>query len=149
MSKITLKVKKLHPDAVIPKYATEGSSGMDLVAIENTTINVFETKLIPTGLSFALPKNTELQVRPRSGLSLKTGLTIRNAPGTVDEDFIGQVCIIMSLFPDGKGTVSYEIRKGDRIAQIVLCPVLKPIIEEVQYLDETVRGAGGFGSTGK
>lgn len=145
-----LNISKLHEDAVTPKYATPGASGFDLVAIEDVTFNLWETKLVRTGLAVDTGYGYELQVRPRSGLSLKTGLRVANSPGTVDSDYRGEVCVIMQLTPDGKGTNGYTIKKGDRIAQGVLCPVVnRADIEVVNYLDETSRGSGGFGSTGK
>jgi dUTP pyrophosphatase len=150
-----VKVKKLHPDAVIPAYATEGSSGFDLVALEDVYIAPGYTKLVRTGLSVAVPTGFELQVRPRSGISLKTPLRIANAPGTVDSDYRGEVCIIITN-TDGSGyeeweymSKDYKITKGERIAQGVICPIIKAEIEVVDDLDATERGEGGFGSTGK
>ena len=117
-----VKIKKLHPDAVIPRYATVGSSGFDLVAIEDVVFEDGETRLVKTGLSFAVPEGYELQIRPRSGVSLKTYLRVANAPGTVDSDFRGEVCVIITNIPGymkpGYGEIS--IKKGDRIAQGVI-----------------------------
>lgn len=153
-----IQVKKLHPDAVIPKYATPGASGFDLVAVEDVTVRLGETKLVKTGLSVAVDRGYELQVRPRSGLSLKTPLRVANAPGTVDSDYRGEVCVIISNTASegdshGNGRSFYHgdmiITKGDRIAQGVICPVLQVEFEVVESLDDTTRGAGGFGSTGK
>lgn len=151
-----IRFKKLHPDAVIPKYATPGASGFDLVALEDVYISPGETRLIKTGLSVAVPAGYELQVRPRSGLSLKTLLRVANSPGTVDSDYRGEVCVIMTnsgqkadVFGNGHIDNYETIKKGDRIAQGVICPVLQVEIEVVESLDETDRGAGGFGSTGK
>lgn len=143
-----IRIKKLHPDAATPKYATNGSSGFDLVAVEDVEISIGQTKLVKTGLAIDVGPGYELQVRPRSGLSLKTGLRITNSPGTVDSDYRGEVCVIMTLQPNGDGTITYRIKKGDRIAQGVVCPVVQADMEIVDYLDETDRGAGGFGSTG-
>lgn len=143
-----IQIKKLHPDAVIPKYQTEGASGFDLVALEDVEIGLGETKLVTTGLAINVGPGYELQVRPRSGLSLKTGLRVANSPGTVDADYRGEVCVIMTLVPIN-GTVSYKIKKGDRIAQGVVCPVIRAEIEVVEELNDTARGAGGYGSTGK
>lgn len=145
-------IKKLHPDAVTPQYATSGSSGFDLAALEDTNINPGETKLVKTGLAVDVGPGYELQVRPRSGLTLKTGLRVANSPGTVDSDYRGEVCVIMTNTSDSnnplKDLTAY-IKKGDRIAQGVVCPVMRADIEVVEYLDDTARGAGGFGSTGK
>ena len=142
-----VKIKKLHPDAVIPKYATSGSSGFDLVAIEDVTINICQTKLVKTGLAIDVGPGYELQVRPRSGLSLKTGLRVANSPGTVDSDYRGEVCVIMNLVPQD-GTIAYTIKKGDRIAQGIVCPVVQAEFETAEELEDTNRGSGGFGSSG-
>jgi dUTP pyrophosphatase len=150
-----IKIKKLHPDAQIPQYATTGSSGFDLVAIEDVELNPGETKLVKTGLSVDVSFGYELQVRPRSGLSLKTPLRVANAPGTVDSDFRGEVCVIMTntSFPSANAalhhTQTVTVKKGDRIAQGVICAVFQAEIQVVESLDETDRGSGGFGSTGK
>lgn len=149
-----LRVKKLHPDAVLPKYQTKGASGFDFVAVEDVEIGPGETKLVKTGLSVAVEEGFELQVRPRSGLSLKTPLRVANSPGTVDSDYRGEVCIIMTN-SSAKQTSGHQtsyvtmvIKKGERIAQGVIAPVVQAEIVEVEDLDETERGAGGFGSTG-
>lgn len=147
-------VKKLHPDAIIPKYQTAGASGFDLHALEDVLLMPGETHLVRTGLSFEIPPNTELQIRPRSGLSAKTKLRIANAPGTVDEDYRGELKVIIEnttsryfgIVPNSFGGI--EIKKGDRIAQAVLCPIIRALIEEVTEINETSRGNGGFGSTG-
>jgi len=141
--------KMLDPDAVLPTYATSGASAFDLVAIEDVVLNLWETKLVKTGFAVAVQSGYEMQVRPRSGLSLKTGLRVVNSPGTVDADYRGEVCVIMQLVPDGKGTIQYTIKKGDRIAQGAICPVvqIEPVV--VEELFSTNRGAGGFGSTGR
>lgn len=149
-----IRVKKLHPDAVVPKYATNGSSGFDLVAIEDVIIQPGQTKLVKTGLAVDVGPYYEMQVRPRSGLSLKTNLRVANSPGTVDADYRGEVCVIMENtmnmfnYPATSNGVAI-IKKGERIAQGVVCPVMQADIEVVDYLDETDRGSGGFGSTGK
>ena len=151
-----VQIKKLHPDAVIPKYQTKGASGFDLHALEDITISPGDTKLVKTGLSVAIEEGFELQVRPRSGMSLKTYMRVANAPGTVDSDYRGEVCIIMTntatieRLVDKKDGYSKhcDIKKGDRIAQGVICPVAQAELEEVSELDETVRGSAGFGSTG-
>lgn len=147
-----IQVKKLHPDAVVPKYATNGASGFDLVALEDTTVHCGETKLVKTGLAIDVGPGYELQVRPRSGLSLKTPLRVANSPGTVDSDYRGEVCVIMENIdtrPPGQSRGAQTIKKGDRIAQGVVCPVVQADIEVVEELNNTNRGAGGFGSTGK
>jgi dUTP pyrophosphatase len=147
-----VKIKKLHPDAVVPKYATEGSAGFDLVALENVIIYQGETLLIKTGLSVEIPMGYELQIRPRSGTSLKTPLRVANSPGTVDSDYRGEICVIMTntdpLVP-GYATERFFILKGERIAQGVICPIVQAEFEVVEELSSTDRGAGGFGSTGK
>lgn len=145
---VPVKIKKLHEDAQIPKYATEGSSGFDFHALEDVYLNLGETKLIKTGLTIQVGSGYELQVRPRSGLSLKTGLRINNSPGTVDSDYLGEICIIVSLVPDGHSTVGYQIKKGDRIAQGVICPVVQAEFEVVDELEASNRGQQGLGSTG-
>jgi dUTP pyrophosphatase len=142
-----IKIKLLHPDAVIPRYATQGSSGFDLVAIEDVQIAVGETKLIRTGLSVEFPTGFEMQIRPRSGNSLKTGLRIPNSPSTIDSDFRGELLVLIELIPKNN-MVSYQVRKGDRIAQGVICPVVRVQLKEVEQLSDTVRGSGGFGHTG-
>lgn len=140
-----VKVKRLHPDAVIPKYATPGAAGFDLVAVEDVFIVPRETKLVPTGIAVEIPWGYEMQIRPRSGFSLKTPLRIANAPGTIDSDFRGEVKIIVTNTSENKG---FYIKKGDRIAQGVIAPVMRAVFEEVDELSETDRGLGGFGSTG-
>ena len=170
---IPVKVKKLHPDAVIPKYSTPGSAGFDLVAVEDAIIEPGKTVKVRTGLAFEIPPGYELQIRPRSGISAKTKLRIANAPGTVDADYRGEVCVLLQnteqiFLADGwgpplKGTAhyidgekyieeytygTYIIRKGDRIAQGVIAPVYRAAFEVIDELSETERGSGGFGSTG-
>ncbi len=144
---IKVLVKKLNPKAELPKYKTEGSSGMDLMAlIENPLIIKSQNlALIPTGLSIAIPEDTEVQIRPRSGLAAKSNISVLNTPGTIDSDYRGEIKII--LFNHGKE--EFIVNNGDRIAQMILMPVLKAELEEVEELPKTVRGSGGFGSTGK
>ena len=144
---IKVLVKKLNPKAELPKYKTEGSSGMDLMAlIENPiTIKSQNSALIPTGLSIAIPKDTEVQIRPRSGLAAKSNISVLNTPGTIDSDYRGEIKII--LFNHGKE--EFTVNNNDRIAQMVLMPVLKAEFKEVEELPKTIRGSGGFGSTGK
>ena len=143
---MNIKIKKLHPDAVLPTYATDGSSGFDLVALEDVTFGPGETKLVKTGLAMAIPKGYELQVRPRSGVSLKSPFRVANAPGTVDSDYRGEICVIITNTSRQHLTVT--LLRGKAIAQGVICPVVIPeTFEVVDSLDETVRGEGGFGST--
>ena len=144
---IKVLVKKLNPKAELPKYKTEGSSGMDLMAlIENPiTIKPQNSALIPTGLSIAIPEDTEVQIRPRSGLAAKSSISVLNTPGTIDSDYRGEIKII--LFNHGKE--EFTVNNNDRIAQMILMPVLKADFEEVEELPKTIRGSGGFGSTGK
>ena len=140
-------VKKLNPKAELPKYKTVGSSGMDLMALIESPIKIKpqNSALIPTGLSIAIPENTEVQIRPRSGLAAKSSISVLNTPGTIDSDYRGEIKII--LFNHGKE--EFTVNNNDRIAQMILMPVLKAEFKEVEELPKTVRGSGGFGSTGK
>lgn len=147
MKKIDVKIKKLHPDAVVPTYGTDGAAGFDFYALEDVVLQSGETKLIKTGLAMAIPEGYEIQVRPRSGTSLKSQFRIANSPGTIDSDYRGECCVIGSFY--GKAGESYSINKGDRIAQGVLSEVPQANFQLVEDLNETDRGAGGFGSTGK
>ena len=144
---IKVLVKKLNPKAELPKYKTEGSSGMDLMALieKPITIKPQNSALIPTGLSIAIPEDTEVQIRPRSGLAAKSSISVLNTPGTIDSDYRGEIKII--LFNHGKE--EFTVNNNDRIAQMILMPVLKAEFEEVEELPKTIRGSGGFGSTGK
>ena len=144
---VKVLVKKLHPKVNLPSYKTQGSSGMDLMAfIENSIkINPNSSALIPTGISVAIPNDVEIQIRPRSGLAAKSNISVLNTPGTIDSDYRGEIKVI--LF--NHGAKEFIINKNDRIAQMILMPVLKVNFEEVSDLPETVRGSGGFGSTGK
>ena len=144
---IKVLVKKLNPKAELPKYKTEGSSGMDLMALTENPIKIKSqnSALIPTGLSIAIPEDTEIQIRPRSGLAAKSNISVLNTPGTIDSDYRGEIKII--LFNHGKE--EFTINNKDRIAQMILMPVLKAEFEEVEELPKTIRGSGGFGSTGK
>lgn len=146
-----IKIKKLHEDAIVPKYQTNGASGFDLHSLEDFVIKPGETKLVKTGLAISVGSGYELQVRARSGLSLKTSLRIANGIGTVDSDYLGDVSVIAwncASYEDGVNS-DVIIKKGDRIAQGVICPVIQADIEVVEYLENTQRGSGGFGSTGK
>ena len=144
---VKIKIKKLDPKVKIPKYKTEGSSGMDLMAFvkESLKIKPHSSELIPTGISIAIPEDTEIQIRPRSGLAAKSHISVLNTPGTIDSDYRGELKVI--LF--NHGVDDFIVNNGDRIAQMVLMPVLKASFEEVDELPDTVRGSGGFGSTGK
>jgi len=143
-----LKIKKLEngKDLALPKYETAGSAGMDLLAAidEAIVIKSGEIKLVKTGISIALEKGFEAQVRPRSGLALKNGITVLNSPGTVDSDYRGEVCAILI----NHSQVDFTITRGMRIAQMVIAKCEQAQIVEMDDLDKTVRGSGGFGSTG-
>lgn len=140
----TLKIKKLSEEAIIPNFAHKGDAGMDLYSIEEVVIPSSETRLIKTGISIQLPKNTEAQVRPRSGMALKHSITVLNTPGTIDEGYRGEICIILI----NHGKEEFVVTKGMKIAQMVVKPIYDINIEEVKELDNTDRGQGGFGSTG-
>lgn len=142
-----LKVKKLHPDAIIPTYATSGAACFDLHAIEDCYIDDIShpNVKVGTGLAFDIPDGWQLLIFPRSGIAFKNNVTLTNAVGVVDSDFIGEVCVLLSAHSEGL----LSIKKGDRIAQAQLMPVHRVTFEEVSELTETDRGAGGFGSTGK
>ena len=144
---IKVQIKKLDPDVEIPEYKTSGSSGVDLKAfIKNKVIiKPFKSIIIPTGLSIAVPENCEVQIRPRSGLAANSNISILNTPGTIDSDYRGEIKVI--LFNHGKN--DFLINNKDRIAQMILTPVIKMDLEETDDLPETIRGEGGFGSTGK
>ena len=128
-----------------PSYATDGAAGMDVVAAEDLTLSPGQRHAVATGFAIAIPTGFEVQVRPRSGLALKHGITCLNTPGTIDEDYRGEVKIILANL----GTEPFEIRRGERIAQLVPARVQKAAFREVAELSETSRGAGGFGSTGR
>lgn len=141
---MAIKIKKLHQDAVIPRYAKYGDAGMDLHSCENTSLKPGERKLISTGLAFEIPYGTELQIRPRSGLAIKHGISLVNTPGTLDYGYRGELKVILI----NHGQDEFEVKRGERIAQAVLNRIEITEIEEVNDLSETERGAGGFGSTG-
>ena len=142
---MTLKFKRIHPDAVLPAYAHPSDAGMDIRSVADMTVPARGRALVPTGLVVLLPPLYEAQVRPRSGLALKYGITVLNTPGTIDSGYRGEIGVILFNSSD----VDFQIKKGDRVAQVVIAPVIQPVIEEAQEIDETDRGAGGFGSTGK
>ena len=144
---VKVLIKKLNPRVKLPHYKTEGSSGMDLMAFLKTPIKIppGKSELIPTGLSIAIPDDTEIQIRPRSGLAAKSNISVLNTPGTIDSDYRGEIKIILFNHSNNE----FIVNNNDRIAQMVLMPVLKVEFEEVKNLPNTIRGSGGFGSTGK
>jgi dUTP pyrophosphatase len=139
-------IKRLSKKVQLPKYETSGSSGLDLVANINSDLDLLPGKsaIIPTGLSVAIPNSFEIQIRPRSGLAAKQKITVLNTPGTVDSDYRGEIKVILINL----GEKNFKVEKGSRIAQMVLCPVKQAELIEVESLEETTRGKGGFGSTG-
>ena len=141
---MTLRFKRIHPDAVLPAYAHPSDAGMDVRSVADIVIPRGGRALVPTGLVAIIPPMHEIQVRPRSGLALKHGITVLNTPGTIDEGYRGEVGVI--LF--NTGDTAFKIAKGDRIAQMVIAPVTRARIVETDDLGSTERGAGGFGSTG-
>ena len=144
---VKVLIKKLDPNIKLPEYKSDGASGMDLTAFIKDTINIKPktSSLIPTGLSVAFSKNYEIQIRPRSGLAAKKNISVLNTPGTIDSDYRGEIKVIIY----NHGNTEFVIKNGDRIAQMILSPVLKMEFEEANDLPETIRGEGGFGSTGK
>ena len=144
---VKVLIKKLDPSVTLPEYKTNGASGMDLIAFIKKPISVKSktSSLIPTGLSVAFHENYELQIRPRSGLAAKNNITVLNTPGTIDSDYRGEIKVI--IYNHGKD--NFIINNGDRIAQMVISPIIKVELEEVQNLPKTIRGEGGFGSTGR
>ena len=144
---VKILIKKTNKEVITPKYKTDGSSGVDLSAFleKKVVIKPNSSELIPTGLQVAIPEEFEIQIRPRSGLAAKESIGVLNSPGTIDSDYRGELKII--LFNHGKE--DFIINNGDRIAQMVLVPIVKMEFEEVDSLPNTVRGQGGFGSTGK
>ena len=144
---VKLLIKKLQKNIILPEYKTDGSSGMDLMANIEQTIKIFpgEKKIIPTGLMVAIPEKYEIQIRPRSGLAAKNGISVLNTPGTIDSDYRGEIKVILINL----GKDIFQINKNDRIAQMIVCPIIKVELKEVESLPETVRGEGGFGSTNK
>ena len=144
---VKVLVKKLNSRVSLPSYKTEGSSGMDLIAFVDKPIVVKPSSsvLIPTGLSIAIPKDYEVQIRPRSGLAAKSNISVLNTPGTIDSDYRGELKVI--LF--NHSNKEFVVKNNERIAQMVLAPILKIEFKEVDNLPDTVRGSGGFGSTGK
>ena len=143
---IEVKVKKLHPNAIVPRYMTEHAAGMDLctVADEPVVLAPGERALLPTGLAMEIPPGYEGQVRPRSGLALKKGIALVNSPGTIDADYRGEIGIIII----NHGNEAVEIMPGDRVAQLIIAPVTRAALIEVDGLNDTARNSGGFGHTG-
>ena len=139
-------IKKLSKTAIIPKYETQGASGVDISANinEDLTLATNESILVPTGIAVSIPQGFEIQIRPRSGLAAKKGISVLNTPGTIDADYRGEIKVILI----NHGNESFIIRNGDRIAQMVVCPIVQAKFEQVDELSDTERGSGGFGSTG-
>ena len=144
---VKILVKKIYKNIKLPVYKTLGSSGMDLLAYikSKITVNPSKIAIIPTGIAVAIPKNYEIQIRPRSGLAAKKGISVLNTPGTIDSDYRGEIKIILINL----GRKSFVVKSGDRVAQMILSPVAKGKFKEVKSLPKTVRGKKGFGSTGK
>ena len=141
-----MKIKRLHPDAQLPQY-THGpneDAGMDLRSVSDVVLEPGTPQLVPTGLAIELPPGFEAQIRPRSGLSLKHAITVPNSPATIDPGYRGEIQVILLNL----GREPYTIPRGDRIAQMVIAPVVQAVWREAESLDETARGAGGYGSTG-
>ena len=144
---VKVQIKKLDPNAKIPEYKTAGASGVDIMALleKKITLDPGESQIIPTGLSIAIPEDLEAQIRPRSGLAAKSNISVLNTPGTIDSDYRGEIKVILINL----GNETFTVKNGDRIAQMILTPIMKFKFEEVNKLDDTIRGSGGFGSTGK
>ena len=144
---VKLLIKKLQNNIILPEYKTDGSSGMDLMANVEQTVKILpgEKKIISTGVMVAIPEQYEIQIRPRSGLAAKNGISVLNTPGTIDSDYRGEIKVILINL----GKDIFEIKKNDRIAQMIVCPIIKAELKEVESLPETIRGGGGFGSTDK
>lgn len=140
-----VEIKKLRPEAKLPSYKTIGSAGCDVCSVEEAVIKPGERKMIPLGFSIQIPTDYECQVRPRSGLAFSSGVTVLNSPGTVDWDYRGEMKVLLY----NTGNEDVVILAGDRIAQLVFAPVIRATFKEIEELDETERGAGGWGSTGK
>tara|TARA_B100001027_G_scaffold151060_1_gene105991 strand:- start:30 stop:470 length:441 start_codon:yes stop_codon:yes gene_type:complete len=143
---IEILIKRLSKNIPLPKYETSGSSGMDLAANIEKSVKIEPGKMsvIPTGISLSIPQNFEMQIRPRSGLAAKNQISVLNTPGTIDADYRGEIKVILINL----GDKTFVVEKGARIAQMVLCPVVKAELREVDSLETTKRGSGGFGSTG-
>jgi dUTP pyrophosphatase len=139
-------IKRISKEVSLPKYETSGSSGMDLAAYINNNVNLepWKSEIIPTGISVTIPEGFEIQIRPRSGLAAKNKISVLNTPGTIDADYRGEIKVILINLSDK----TFVIEKGFRIAQMVVCPIIQAKLEEVDELNETIRGEDGFGSTG-
>jgi dUTP pyrophosphatase len=142
---VQLRVRRVRPSAVLPRYAHPGDAGLDLCSAEDVTLGPGEWRTVQTGLAIELPAGTEGQVRPRSGLASKHGITVLNAPGTIDEGYRGEVGVILI----NHGAAAFTIGAGDRIAQLVVQPTLTVAVVDADTLSDTSRGDGGFGSTGR
>ena len=144
---VKVLIKKLSPEVELPSYKTSGASGMDLMAFikSSVTVKPKTSSLVPTGLSIAFSEDYEIQIRPRSGLAAKNNISVLNTPGTIDSDYRGEIKVIVY----NHGNNDFFINNGDRIAQMILMPIVKMELEETNDLPETIRGEGGFGSTGK
>ena len=144
---VKVLIKKLSSEVQLPSYKTSGASGMDLMAFikSSVTIKPKTSSLVPTGLSIAFSEDYEIQIRPRSGLAAKNNISVLNTPGTIDSDYRGEIKVIVY----NHGNNDFFINNGDRIAQMILMPIVKMELEETNDLPETIRGKGGFGSTGK
>ena len=144
---VKILIKKFNKNIQLPTYKTSGSSGMDLIANNKKKIIIKPTKtsIIPTGIAVAIPKNYEIQIRPRSGLAAKKSVSVLNTPGTIDSDYRGEIKIILINL----SKKPFAVKSGDRIAQMIICPIAKGKLEEVKNLPRTMRDKGGFGSTGK
>lgn len=140
-------IKRLFKDVAIPKYETSGSSGLDLEAYINNEIILKpgQRTLVPTGIAVAIPDDLEIQIRPRSGLAFKQGISVLNTPGTIDSDYRGEIKVILINL----GQENFAIKKFQRIAQMIICPIIKVTLLETEELPLTIRGKGGFGSTGQ
>lgn len=139
-----LLISKINEIAKVPEYAHIGDAGMDLFSVDEVVLNPLERKLIHTGIKIQLPPNTEAQIRPRSGLALKNGITVLNTPGTIDEGYRGEIGIILINLSNE----TFKVEKGMKIAQMVIKPTIQVEVQEVDELNDTSRGEGGFGSTG-
>jgi dUTP pyrophosphatase len=146
MEPLTVRVRRLRPDAILPRYMTELAAGMDLHAVLDAPVRLVpgQRTLIPTGIALGIPSGYEGQVRPRSGLALRQGVTLVNAPGTIDADYRGEIAVIVI----NHGAEEVTIAQGDRIAQLVFAPVCRVQLAAVEALDDTTRSCGGFGHTG-
>ncbi len=142
---LKVKIKKINPDSIIPAYVHEGDSGFDLYSIEDYILKPGERRGIGTGLVFEIPLGYEMQIRPKSGLALKNGITVLNTPATIDSGYRGEIKVIII----NHSNENYQVKKGEKVAQGVIIKVERVLIEEVKVVSETSRGEGGFGSTGK